>query len=210
MVLANLRERLTTADIELVVRVLSRGDEDRRAALLARAGEQGVEVLLDAPELVERLRRLPSLTTPSPALFIYVVVRSALRAVGIDDARLSDYVGALLLGFGLRDRAYRIAEYDDELYRYLVDIVADVEAASGRRAFLLRAHLGNYSLWLAGLFPDYVLALRERKGGPALDYYEEMGARGFRLARSTTWRGGSTSWRSTRGPPICSRSCVSP
>jgi len=25
---------------------------------------------------------------------------------------------------------------------------------TGERTFMLRAHLGNYSLWLAGLFPE--------------------------------------------------------
>jgi len=47
---------------------------------------------------------------------------------------------------------------------------------------LLRAHLGNFSLWLSGVFPDYIAARRERHGGPDFTYYEEMGARGFRLA----------------------------
>src|SRR5881396_3739511 len=53
---------------------------------------------------------------------------------------------------------------------------------AGERAFLLRAHLGNYSLWLAGLFPDYIAARRSRKGGPDLPYYDELGRQGFRLA----------------------------
>lgn len=47
----------------------------------------------------------------------------------------------------------------------------------------MRAHLGNFSLWLAGVFPDYTTARRERKGGPDLSYYEAMGATGYRLAR---------------------------
>ena len=46
----------------------------------------------------------------------------------------------------------------------------------------LGSHLGNFSLWLSGVFPDYIAARRERHGGPDLSYYEEMGARGFRLA----------------------------
>jgi hypothetical protein len=103
--------------------------------------------------------------------------------VGIDDAGLSDYLSALLLEFGMRDRALRIAPADDQVYRYVSDIAADLEAvADARRAFLLRAHLGNFSLWLSGVFPDYITARRERLGGPDFSYYEEMGARGFRLA----------------------------
>ena len=44
------------------------------------------------------------------------------------------------------------------------------------------AHLGNYALWLAGLFPDYIAARRVRKGGPDLTYYDSLGRRGFGLA----------------------------
>ena len=53
---------------------------------------------------------------------------------------------------------------------------------TGQRAFLLRAHLGNLSLWLSGLFPDWIDHRVHRRGGPPLDYYEQMGQTGFALA----------------------------
>jgi hypothetical protein len=40
-------------------------------------------------------------------------------------------------------------------------------------------HLGNYALWMAGLFPEWIEARRFRKGGPDLSYYDSLGARGF-------------------------------
>ena len=43
-------------------------------------------------------------------------------------------------------------------------------------------HLGNYALWLAGLFPQYIEARRLRRGGPDLGYYDAMGRRGFAMA----------------------------
>jgi hypothetical protein len=109
-------------------------------------------------------------------------VRHALKRSGLEDVRLADYVGALVFEFGLRDRAWRITEHDDAEYRYLVDILAAAEATPGRRGFLLSAHLGNFSLWLAGIFPDYITERRARRGGPDLAYYEALGAQGFRLA----------------------------
>jgi len=63
-----------------------------------------------------------------------------------------------------------------------VDLVAEIDEASGQRGFLLRAHLGNYALWLSGLFPDHIVARVHRKGGPGLDYYETLGQTGYRLA----------------------------
>src|SRR5436190_22218552 len=88
----------------------------------------------------------------------------------------------MLLEFGVRDRANRVSEHDDDTRRYLVDLVADLREARGQRAFLLCAHLGNYSLWLSGIFPDHITAQTHRKGAPGFSYYDEMGARGFRLA----------------------------
>ena len=183
MILANVRERLTRADMDLVVRLLSEGDPAREPRYRGRLAERGHDELLDEPSLFDRLHHAPGIAAPSAALFIYVGVRHALRRVGLDDPELSDYLGALLLEFGARDRALRIAPADDQVYRYVSDIVADLElVADARRAFLLRAHLGNFSLWLSGVFPDYITARQQRHGGPDLSYYEEMGARGFRLA----------------------------
>ena len=57
-----------------------------------------------------------------------------------------------------------------------------MRTAEERRAFLLRAHLANYSLWLAGLFPDYLEARVRRRGAPSIDYYDHMGRTGYLLA----------------------------
>ncbi|MBI4420053.1 MAG: hypothetical protein HY560_04440 [Gemmatimonadetes bacterium] len=183
MILANVREGLTPTDMDLVVRLLSDGDAAREARYRGRLAERGRDALLEEPSLFPLMCRAPGIAAPSAPLFIYVAVRHALRRVGIDDSELGDYLSALLLEFGARDRAHRISPADDQVYRYVSDIVADLDlVADHRRAFLLRAHLGNFSLWLAGVFPDYIAARRERHGGPDLGYYEEMGARGFRLA----------------------------
>jgi hypothetical protein len=84
--------------------------------------------------------------------------------------------------FGMRDRAWRVSDADDQIYVALADLAADLDDPDGRRSFLVRTHLGNYALWLSGLFPDYVEHRKWRRGGPDLDYYEEMGRRGFQLA----------------------------
>jgi hypothetical protein len=95
---------------------------------------------------------------------------------------LADYVAAVLLHFGVRDRAERISDSDDQSYTTLAELSGDVGDADPRRAFLVRAHLGNYALWRSGLFPDLIEHRRWRRGGPDLDYYETMGRRGFELA----------------------------
>jgi hypothetical protein len=47
---------------------------------------------------------------------------------------------------------------------------------------LVRAHLGNYALWLSGMFPEFIAGRHHRRGAPDLDYFEEVGRRGYQLA----------------------------
>jgi hypothetical protein len=182
MIRANTRGRLTSADLQLVMLLLSRGSAHRRAYLERRLTTEGPDPLLDAPELLERLLTVRTMLVPSEALFFYVLVRHALRGAGIDDRDLADYLAALLLEFGQRDRAWRIDWNDDQRHRYMVDILADLETTGGDRRFKVMVHLGNYALWLAGLFPDYIAARHLRKAGPDVTYYDSLGRRGFEMA----------------------------
>jgi hypothetical protein len=183
MILANVRSRLRAADLRLVVLALGGQDAARRARYERVLAEEGPDALLDDAALLPALLAVRSLAVPSATLFAYVAVRHTLLAGGTDDATLADYLAALLLEFGDHDRHTRVRDRDDESYRYLVDVVTDLAEDPGdERGFLLQAHLGNYSLWLAGLFPDYIAARRTRAGGPDLPYYDELGRHGYALA----------------------------
>lgn len=139
--------------------------------------------MLDEPETLSAISEGKRVTALSPTLAFYVMVRHTLLECGIDDTILADYVAALLIEFSTQGRANRIARYDDKTYNYLIDIVSDLEEGSSEgRQFLLRVHLGNFSLWLSGLFPDFVVARVHRRGAPGLGFYEDWGAAGYRMA----------------------------
>lgn len=182
MIRANTRSRLTAADLQLVILLMSRGSSQRRASWERRLVSEGPDALLDQPELLDRLLAVRTVLVPSEALFIYALMRHTLRAAGLDDRELADYLASLVIEFGRGDRAWRVDWNDDEQHRYLVDILADLDACAGERRFKVMAHLGNNALWLAGIFPDYIAARRLRKGGPDLAYYDALGRRGFALA----------------------------
>jgi hypothetical protein len=186
MIRADIRGRLRAADLQLVILLLSRGSARRRASLERRLATEGPDALLDAPELLERLLAVRTVLVPSPPLFYYVLVRHGLRRAGVDDRELADYLAALLLDFGRGDRAFRVDWNDDQHHRYLVDILADLEASEGERRFRVTVHLGNYALWLAGLFPDYIAARRLRNGGPDVTYYDALGRRGYGMASDSS------------------------
>lgn len=143
-----------------------------------------MDSLLDDPRVLNALLTHPDVAAP-PALVFYVLVRQAMLEGDLDDRPVADYVSSLIMGFGQARRAYRISDEAEEEFRYLVDVVTSLSEAGARKAFLLRAHLGNYSLWISGLFPDYLQARVRRKGAPPIQYYEQMGAAGYRMASAS-------------------------
>ena len=182
MILANVRDSLTRDDAQLAVHLLARAGVGRPDDAEAMLRDGGIDAVLDDARLLGALIQQPLGGRASLPLFCYVVVRHALRGVGEDDRTLADYVAAILVHFGIRDRASRVGAADDEQYDTLAALLEDAERSDPRRAFLVRAHLGNYALWVSGLFPDYIEHRKARRGGPDLEYYSEMGRRGFRLA----------------------------
>lgn len=182
MILANTRLGMTRNDAQLAVRLLSRVTGDEPGNIEARIADQGLDAVLDDPRLALALLQLPSGAHASLPLFAYVVIRHALRGAGEDDRGIADYVTSIVVHFGLSGRAHRIGMSDDEQYTALTDLLGDVNDPDANRSFLVRTHLGNYALWLSGLFPDHIEQRRWRRGGPDIDYFEEMGKQGFQLA----------------------------
>ncbi len=182
MIVANVRQGLGRDDAQLALRLIARGSGDALESAETTLRDRGIDQLLDDPRLLTALLEARQGAHASFALFAYVVVRHALRGAGEEDRMLADYVASIMVHFGMRDRALRIADADDQTYDTVAALLGDVEDADAQRAFLVRAHLGSYALWLSGLFPDFIETRRWRRGGPDLDYYEEMGRRGFQLA----------------------------
>jgi len=164
-----------------LIGLLAGDDEELRDASLKRLDAGGIDVLLDDPRVRNAL--LTDVRAgAAPELIFYVLVRQALLEGDVEDRGMADYVASLLLEFGQERRAYRVSEVAGEEYRYLVDIAAGRRAADTRQKFLLNTHMGNLSLWLSGLFPQYLHRREQRRGAPSVRYYEQMGTSGFRLA----------------------------
>ena len=182
MILADTRHHLTRNDAELVARLIARDSGTELAQVESELADHGFDAVLDDPRLPGALLRMGQGACASFPLFAYVMVRHALRRLGEEDRVMADYLASVMLHFGFRDRAWRVGTADDQVYTTLADLLGDANDADARRSFLVRTHLGNYALWMSGFFPDMIEHRRWRKGGPNLDYYEEMGSRGFRLA----------------------------
>jgi hypothetical protein len=175
MIRANVRASFGRREAELLLALVGPDGEERLRT-------EGIDALLDDTGIVRTLLKRGGVETAPAPLVFYLLVRHALLEREIHDQQLADYTAAVLLEFG---RLRRRGEGPDEQLPdtpYLVDILAEIERARGEREFLLRAHLGNMALWLAGIFPDFITTRVQRRGAPPLSYYDEMGAEGFRSA----------------------------
>ena len=185
MILPSVRSGFGRDDAIHLVHLLGRDDVALRESAKRRLDEEGIDTLLDDPRILNALLTDRHVTAP-PALIFYVLVRQSLLEGGIESRGLADYAATLVVHFGQAKRAYRATPDSENEYHYLTDIVLHLEGADGRETFLLSAHLGNFALWTAGLFPQYVAARRERRGAPPLSYYEQMGTTGFRMAAGSS------------------------
>jgi hypothetical protein len=181
MILPNIRATFDRADAHYIIWLLTRGSDPGREREEARLREDGFDAVLDDPRTLNALMSGKQFSTARPELVFYMLIRHALLEDGITDRGVADYLTALVLAFGRGGRAYRVAD-DDKEYRYLTDLVAAGEQSTGQRAFLLHAHLGEFALWLSGLFPDHITARVQRRAAPPISYYEALGSNGYRLA----------------------------
>ena len=111
------------------------------------------------------------------------MARYVLRDAGIRDRKLCDYVGSLLENFS-RAHALQGPQVDDESPRqYLSDMLIALSRATEDEAFLLRAHVGNYSLFISGIFHENTQR-RSLRGAPDIGFYENIGRRNYHLLAS--------------------------
>ena len=179
MILPNVRASFGPRELTFLVGVL--GDTPAaREKVAARLADEGMDRLLDDPRTLDAVMG-GGISAAPLELVCYLLVRRALLSVDVADQTIADYLAALLVEFNRADRQAEQAKS----FTYLVDVMEELAQSPPARAFELHAYLGEYSLWLSGVFPDRIVARVHRRGAPGLDYYEEMGATGYRVAAAS-------------------------
>src|SRR4030095_10734524 len=115
--------------------------------------------------------------------YFYVLARHVLQQGGIGDRKLCDYVASLLETFSHASRLRISDETHDLAEQYISDILIALNRATPEQAFLLRAHIGNYSLFISGIFHE-ITQRRSRRGGPYINFYEQIGRTNYQLVSS--------------------------
>jgi len=118
----------------------------------------------------------------SAHFYFYVLVRHVFRRSGIEDRDVADYVAEVLSEFSAQQNTRCVPPANDKPLDYLFEMLAALQTADDRTSFCIRAHIGNQSLFLSGVFPDRIRARNERRGFPSLRYYEDLGRANYRAA----------------------------
>ncbi len=180
MIQANCRARFTAVDFNFIVNSLGRSPNDQVSLVDLLSDDEARDAVLDDPRLVDSILSDAGQLSISSAFYFYVLARHVLRRAQIADRKLCDYVGSLLETFS-RASGLRSPHSEDESSRqYISDMLIALTRATAEQSFLLRAHVGNYSLFVSGIFHENAQQ-RSRRGAPDLEFYEKIGRTNFQL-----------------------------
>lgn len=176
MIHPNLLAKLTFNDAKVIQKIVMNTTSE---TMLKKwiLDKESITDMLDNDLVYEYLIQKKSKKQISAALYYYIIIRRALVEHGVDATDIAEYMASLVEEFSIGNRAFKIATHDDDQYEYLIDLSKDIQIYGGDRAFLLSSHLGNYALWISGIFPQYI----DNKG-ISTSYYDMMGIRGFKMA----------------------------
>lgn len=181
MIRANCRDRFTAEDFHFIVKTLgkSRSDAISLADLLGDTDTR--DALLDHEALVHAILSQSAHLSISPQFYFYILTRHVLKETGIADRRVCDYIASLLEAFSRTARMKSPATGGENLVQYLSDMLLALRNASPVQTFLIRAHAGNYSLFLSGIFHGTVGSRSGRRGAPDVAFYEDLGRMNYQV-----------------------------
>ena len=178
----NCRVQFAAQDVEFILEILGGklGAADCLVKLLA--DEESRDLILDDEALFRALLERRGCLRVSCRFYFYVLVRHVFKRSDLDDRALADYVAEVLVTFSESARSQCVLPGRANPLDYFFEMVTALQSVDDRTGFLLRAHIGNQSLFLSGVFPGRIKFRAESRGFPGIRYYEELGRTQYRLA----------------------------
>jgi hypothetical protein len=106
------------------------------------------------------------------------VVRRSFWQVGLYDATIAQYIAQVLVDFAVADNLYKLRDRGGRKIDSVVEALAQVPAVPVDEADILRQrqlrkYIGDYALFMSGVFRTYV------DGKGSLDFYIQEGSRSY-------------------------------
>src|SRR5215475_13726321 len=101
---------------------------------------------------------------PLRALFGALTERSFTEHLGWPDQNVTEYVSNLLVDFTRTDKLYKIRNCHSEPVETVVNLLFEsemlLEAQSLNRERNMHQHIKDFTLFMAGIFPEYLRRLK--------------------------------------------------
>jgi hypothetical protein len=182
MIQPNCRVQFAAEDIEFILAVLGPRLGTAECLVQLLADEASRDLILDDEVLFRALLERRGCLRVSTHFYFYVLVRQVLLRSGLKDRSVADYVAEVLAEFARAERAQCLLPGQTQPLDYFFEMLAALQTADDRLQFQIRAHIGNYSLFLSGVFPERIRFRAEQKGFPSLKYFESLGRTHYRVA----------------------------
>lgn len=182
MIQPNCRMQFAAEDVEFIVSVLGRKVGTAECLVKLLSDIESRDQILDDDALFHALLERGGCLRVSSHFYFYILVRHVFKRSAIPDRNVADYVAEMLAQFACAERARCVLPGQVNPLDYVFEMLAALQGADERARFHIRAHIGNYSLFLSGVFPDRIRVRAERRGFPDLKYYEKIGRAQFRAA----------------------------
>ena len=116
-------------------------------------------------------------THPLEPFFQQMVRNSYAGKLGMHDTAISNYVAHLLCEFSEADKLYRVRDEEGKPIHALDAMVRAADPVHGTAASFdaeraVRKHIGDYALFVSGMYPESMEAPRSRRQGQ--QSYEEL------------------------------------
>jgi len=126
-----------------------------------------------------------SLSHPLGRLFSALTERNFIQKLGLADMDIISYISRFLIDFTHIDNLYRIKNVKgkplDEVGEMLLESNPLLQGSSFIRERQVRKHIGDYTLFFTGIFPE---SLKRMRRSPRLDYfldYIKAGKESYRI-----------------------------
>jgi hypothetical protein len=182
LIQSNCRAQFAAEDIEFILSVLGGKIGTAECLIQLLSDEESRDLILDDEALLHALLERRGCLNVSSRFYFYILVRNVFRWSDIQDRKVADYVAEVLAEFVISERSRCLIPGQPNSLDYFFEMLGALRTADERTSFYIRVHMGNYSLFLAGVFPDRIRFRSEARGFPDLKYYDEVGRTQYRVA----------------------------
>jgi hypothetical protein len=130
---------------------------------------------------MEMSRAIPE-SHPLHRLFRGLTEYAFMKELGIGDPPLVGYVASLLVSFVPSQGVWRLRDPQGRQLTQVTDMLAEAETAGVERRRECHRHVGDFTLFWTGVYPEALAKLQRQGAADALISYQQQGKRSYHVA----------------------------